>query len=328
MSAFRKMLWGALALVAIIAIGTIGYELIEGWNFLDALFMTVTTITTVGFSEVHPLSTGGRIFTIFLIIGGVGGALYALTGIIQYLIEGNIGTPLGRQRMKNRIGQLKGHFILCGFGRVGEEIARTFQAEGKSFVIIENRAGAIARLETTDYLFLNGDATRDEVLKEAGIEQAYGLVAAVGTDADNTYIVLSARGLHPDLFIEARACSKDGVSKLERAGANRVIWPEAVGAQRMAMLAMRPAVADFIDTIAYSHGREIELENVHVGKASRLVGRTFKDIRRETGIAILARKKKTGALVPNPADEEAIEDGEQLIVIGTKAQLAALEEAL
>ncbi len=324
----RKVLWGVLALVAIIFIGTVGYELIEGWGFLDALFMTVTTITTVGYNEVHPLSTGGQIFTIFLIVGGVGGALYALTGIIQYIIEGNLGTILGRQRMKKKIEELNGHFILCGFGRVGEEIARTFQAEGKSFVVIENRVGAIARLEQTDFLFVNGDATRDEVLKEAGIERACGLVAAVGTDADNTYIVLSARGLHSDLTIEARACSKEGVAKLERAGANRVIWPESIGARRMAMLAMRPAVADFIDAVAYSHEGQIELENVHVGKESRLIGRTFKDIRGDIGIVILARKKETGVLIPNPADEEAIQDGDLLIVIGTKAQLAALEEVL
>ena len=328
MSPLRRVLWGVCALVAIIAVGVIGYMAIEGWGFLDSLFMTVTTITTVGYSEVHPLSHGGQIFSIFLIIGGVGGALYALTGIMQYIIEGNIGTTWERRRMKNEIARLKGHFILCGFGRVGEEIANTFKSEGISFVIIENRPGAVARLEQTELLYLNGDATRDETLKQAGIEQAHGLVAAVGTDADNTYIVLSARGLRPDLFIEARASSKEGVNKLERAGANRVILPEAIGAQRMAMLATRPAVVDFIDTVTYGRGREIGLENVLIGDNSRLIGTTFKAARSNTGVAILAKRKKNGTLTPNPADEDTIEDGDQLIVIGTKKQLAALEEAL
>ncbi len=328
MNSLRRVLWGGVALIAIIAIGVLGYRAIEGWGFLDALFMTITTITTVGYSEVHPLSSGGRIFSIFLIIGGVGGALYALTGIMQYIIEGNLGTTWERQRMKNKIARLKGHFILCGFGRVGEEIAVTFKSEGTPFVIIENRPQAVARIEPTDYLYLNGDATRDEVLKQAGIEQAYGLVAAVGTDADNTYIVLSARGLCPDLFIEARACSREGVTKLQRAGANRVIWPEAIGAQRMAMLAVRPAVVDFIDTVTFGHGREMQLENIKISKDSRLIGRTFKVARSEIGISVLAKRKKSGTLIPNPGDEDTIEEGDQLIVIGTQGQLAALEEVL
>ena len=190
MASSGRVLWGIGALVSIVAIGVIGYTAIEGWSFLDSLYMTITTITTVGYSEVHPLTTAGRIFSIFLIVGGVGGALYALTGIVQYVIEGNIGTTWGRRRMKNKIAKLKGHFILCGFGRVGEEIARTFKEEGVPFVIIENRPECIARLEQAEHLHLPGDATKDEVLREAGIERARGLVAAVGSDTDNTYITL------------------------------------------------------------------------------------------------------------------------------------------
>ena len=230
--------------------------------------------------------------------------------------------------MKTKIAQLKGHFILCGFGRVGEAIARTFKAEGMPFVIVDNRPDCIARLEKAAYLYVDGDATRDEVLKEAGIEQARGLVAAVGTDTDNTYITLSARGLHPNLFIEARASSEEGAKKLERAGANRVISPHAIGGRRMAMLALRPAVVDFIDTVTYSRGREIQLENVAIGQDSRLVGQTIKAARNKTDITALAVRKKNGTLIPNPSDEEVIEEGDQFIVIGTKARLAALEEAL
>ena len=290
--------------------------------------MTVITITTVGYTEVHPLTSGGQIFSIFLLIGGVGGALYATTGIIQYIVEGHIGTTWGRRRMENKITRLKGHFILCGFGKVGEEIVNTFRAEKVPFVIIDNRQGCIARIEQADYLYLEGDATRDEMLKEAGVEQAKGLVAAVGTDTDNTYITLSARGLSPDLFIEARASNEEARTKLKRAGADRVVLPHSIGGRRMAMLALRPAVVNFIDTVIYSRGREMQLEDVDIDQNSRLVGLTIKSTRSETGITVLAIQKQSDVLLPNPPDEEIIEDGDQLIVIGTKQHLATLEETL
>jgi len=322
----QRLLWGIYAFTGIIVVGTGGYVLIEGWSFLDALYMTVITITTVGYAEVQPLSAGGRIFSIFLIVVGVGGALYALTGIIQYIVEGHFGTTLGRRRMKARIAKLKGHFILCGYGRVGEAIARTFEEEGVSFVIIDNNPECIARVEQAGYLYLHGDATSDEVLREAGIEQARGLVAAVGRDVDNTYITLSARGLCPDLFIAARACCEEAETKLKRAGANRIVSPHSIGGRRMAMLTLRPAVVDFIDTVTRGRGRELQLEDVAIDGNSPLVGLTMKAARSRTGITVLAMRKKSGKLLPNPPDEETIEDGDRLIVIGTKKRLAALEE--
>ena len=230
--------------------------------------------------------------------------------------------------MENKITRLKGHFILCGFGKVGEEIVNTFRAEKVPFVIIDNRQGCIARIEQADYLYLEGDATRDEMLKEAGVEQAKGLVAAVGTDTDNTYITLSARGLSPDLFIEARASNEEARTKLKRAGADRVVLPHSIGGRRMAMLALRPAVVNFIDTVIYSRGREMQLEDVDIDQNSRLVGLTIKSTRSETGITVLAIQKQSDVLLPNPPDEEIIEDGDQLIVIGTKQHLATLEETL
>ena len=228
MSPLRRLLWGIRALAAIIVVGTGGYILIEGWSFLDALYMTIITITTVGYAEMHPLSTGGRIFSIFLIIGGVSGALYTLTGIIGYIIEGQFGTTLERRKMKTRIANLKEHFILCGYGRVGEEIAHKFKDEGISFIIIDNQPERTALAEQAGYLYLLGDATSDEVLREAGIGQARGLVAAAGDDADNIYITLSARGLRPDLFIEARASYEEAETKLKRAGANRIVSPHGI----------------------------------------------------------------------------------------------------
>ena len=321
----QRLLFGIYAFVAILVVGTVGYVLIEGWSFLDALYMTVITITTVGYAEVHSLSAGGRIFSIFLIIGGVGGALYAITGIIEYIVQGHFGTIWGRRRMKARITKLTRHFILCGYGKVGEEIARSFKEEEMPFVVVDNNPESIARVEQTGHLYLQGDATSDEVLREAGIEQARGLVAAVGSDVDNTYITLSARGLCPDLFIAARASSEETKAKLKRAGANRVVSPHSIGGRRMAMLALRPAVVDFIDTVIYGHGRELQLEDIDIGRNSQLVGLTLKVAQSKTGITVLAMRKKSGKLLAKPPEEETIKDGDRLIVIGTKKRLAALE---
>jgi voltage-gated potassium channel len=318
MNPIRRPLWGICALVSIVVIGVIGYRVIEGWPFLDALYMTIITITTVGFAEVHPLSAAGRIFCIFLIIGGVGGALYTLTAVVQYILEGQFGITMGRRRMK-------GHFILCGYGRVGQEIARTFSEERASFVIIENNEERLAKAERDGYVCLLADATSDEALNEAGIERARGLVAALGSDTDNTYITLSARGLQPDLFIEARSSGGEAEVKLKRAGADRVISPHLIGGHRMAMLALRPAVVDFIDTVTYRPGRELQLENVDVAGGSSLVGQTMAQVRQQDGITVLAMRKKSGKLLANPPGKETIEDGDRLIVIGTKKRLAALE---
>jgi len=325
MDSLRRLVWSIGALMAIVVIGTIGYEVIEGWGFLDSIYMTITTITTVGFREVHPLSDAGRIFSIFIIIGGVGGALYVLTTVMGYILEGQFGITVGRRRMKNKIARLKEHFILCGYGRVGEEIAQAFSEEGVPFVIIANNEEHIAKAEKEGYLCILGDATSDEVLKEAGIERAHGLVSAVGSDTDNTFITLSAREMHPDLFIEARSSSPESEGKLRRAGADRVISPHAIGGRRMAMLALRPAVVDFIDTVTYGRGRQLELENVDVAGGSSLVGRTMEQARSKDGITVLAMRKKSGKLMANPPGDEIIEDGDRLIVIGTKGRLAALE---
>jgi voltage-gated potassium channel len=326
MSSLRRLLFAIYAFIIIVAIGVIGYMVIEGWSFLDSIYMTITTITTVGFKEVHPLSEAGRIFSILLIIGGVGGALYILTTIMGHFIESQF--DLGRRRMKNKITRLKNHYILCGYGRVGEAIAQTFSEEGTPFVIISNNEQHVAKAEKEGYLAIFGDATSDDVLEEAGIKRAYGLVSAVGSDTDNTFITLSAREARPDLFIEARSSSPESESKLRRAGANRVISPHAIGGRRMAMLALRPAVVDFIDTVIYGRGRELQLETVDVVSGSPLIGQTMGQAKGRIGITALAMRKQDGTLIANPPDEDLIEEGDRLIVIGTKQRLAALEKIL
>jgi voltage-gated potassium channel len=257
----------------------------------------------------------------------VGGALYALVGIMQYVVEGQFGTTLARRRMDNRISQLREHFVLCGYGRVGEEIARGFAEEGVPFVIIDNNAVSLERLASSGYLYVAGDATKDEVLARVGIDRARGLVAAAGTDADNTYIVLSARGLRPDLFIEARASDTQAEAKLKRAGADRVVSPHHIGGRRMAMLALRPAVVDFIDTVTRGAGRKMLMESVDVSRDSRLVNARMKDVRHDTGITILADWKKDGSFLPNPGDEERVSEGDRLVVVGSAKSLEQLERA-
>jgi len=325
MSPTRRLLWGIIALAIIIVTGVIGYMLIEGWSFIDAIYMTIITITTVGYDEVHPLSEGGQIFSIFLMVGGVGGALYTLVAIVAYIIEGEFGITLGRRQMKNRIAKLKEHFILCGYGRVGQEIAHVFSEEGIPFVAIDNNRDSTSNAEKDGCLYLLADATNDDVPKEAGIGRARGLVIAVGSDADSTYITLSARQLQPDLFIEARTSSSEAEAKLKKAGASRIISPYSIGARRMAMLALRPAVVDFIDTVIYRRGRELQMENIAVNKDSPLAGLAVEEARRPTKAIILAISKKSGKLLANPDAEETMEAGDIIIAMGTKEQLESLE---
>jgi voltage-gated potassium channel len=314
------------ALFLVVATGVIGYMAIEGWSFLDALYMTITTISTVGYKEIHELSTAGMIFSIVLIIGGVGVLFYTLTTVAQYLLEGQLANILGRRRMKEKISKLKGHIILCGYGQVGREVARVFKGEGTPFIVVDLDQEALAKAASDGYLYLQGNATSDAVLQEAGIHQARGLVAALGSDADNVYVTLSARGLRPDLFIVARGCADESESKLTRAGADRTISPHRLGGRHMAMLALRPLVVDFLDTAVHSRDHELVLEELKVGSSSPLAGVTIKEGQQYSGgTAILAVKKRDGSLLTHPSPETLLELGDELVIIGTREQLRALE---
>lgn len=326
MNSARLVIIGILTLIIIIIVGSIGYMVIEGWSVIDAIYMTITTITTVGYREVHPLSPGGRIFNIFVILGGMGGAIYALTGVIQYVVEGNLAATFGRRRMEKKIEKLTSHFILCGFGRVGEEIASILLEEEVPFVIIDNRAECISRADKAGYLYLEGDATSDEILKKAGIERARGLITALGSDVDNTYITLSARVLYPSLFITARASDATTEAKLKRIGANRVVSPNSIGARRMAMLALRPTVVDFLDSITRRRGPELQVENVSISQESSLGERTIGDVQQCSKATILALSKKSGRLIANPSKDEKVVVGDNLIIMGTSDQLSLLAD--
>ncbi len=321
----RRLLSAALLLTLLLLMGVAGYMSIEGWSFLDALYMTVTTITTVGFREVQPLGTGGRIFTIVLIISGVGVLFYTLTSLVQFFIEGELLDILGVRRMRGRIESQRDHYVLCGFGRVGTEIAREFAARRTPFVIVESNPEAIARAQAAGYLLVEGDATSDAVLKEAGIDHARCLLAASDSDAGNTFIVLTAKALNPDLYVVSRAGRSESEPRMLRAGADRAISPYAIAGRRMALSALQPLMVEFIDTLAVGRHGETILAEIEISAESGLAGRTIEDVMQACrGSVVLGVQKATGDIQVAPRGSTTLEMGDRLIVMGEEEELEAI----
>ena len=310
----------------IVVVGTVGYVLL-GFGFVNALYQTVTTVATVGFREVEPLSTGGKIFTMALILVGVGAALYAFSVFIETLLEGRLLDLLGRRRMERTISSTSDHVIICGWGRVGRSIAAEVAAAGRPLVIIERDE---ERLNDCPHSAVVGDATEDPVLLQAGIQRAAALVAAVEADAANSFITLSARALRPDLFIVTRARSGDSEEKLRRAGADRVVNPQNIGGARMAAFVLRPNVAEFLDVVMHERNLEFRLEELAIAKDSPIAGMTLRDahLRDRTGSLVLALRDPAGGFATNPTPETPIEPGHVLIAIGTEQELKLLCEVV
>jgi voltage-gated potassium channel len=322
MSHWRR-LGGATALLGLIlVIGTIGYVVL-GFSPLDAAYQTVTTVSTVGFREIEPLSPIGQIFTMVLILVGVGAAFYAFGVLIETFLEGQINELLGRRRMDKSIALLEHHVVICGWGRVGRAIATEVIEAGKSLVIVESNPDRIAGIP---HLVIEGDATDDSVLRAAGIERAAALVAAVDTDADNSFITLSARAMQPSLFIVARARQSVSEAKLVRAGADRVVNPQSIGGARMAAFVLRPHVAEFVDVVMHERNLEFRLEEVPVTATSPIIGKTLRDshLRDQTGALVLALREEDGVFRTNPPPDIEIHPGQVIIAIGTEDQLASL----
>jgi voltage-gated potassium channel len=323
----RRLRNAGFILIGVIVAGTTGYKLIEGWSWFDSLYMTVITIATVGFQEVHKLSTAGRFFTIFLIAGGVAGAGYTLGRIVEFMIEGYFSDIWGGRTMKKRIDKLSDHYIVCGFGRVGEQVAREFKRTGAEFVVLDSNPDVQRFMDAEDVLYIQGDAADEDVLKEAGIERAKGLVSVVDSDADNVYVTLTARALRPDLFIIARSNSEKSAYKLKRAGANRVVSPYSLGGRRIASMVVKPIVSDFLDTVMHGENLELQLSELLVGKGSPLRDMTVKeaDIRKKSGAMVLSIYRQDGRFESDLHGDTRFGDGDRLIVIGTKEQLDKLE---
>lgn len=327
MEDFRKKLFQVLSLVLLItAFGTIGYMVVEGWNFMDSLYMTVITISTTGYREVHELSSKGMIFTIVLTVVGVGTALIAFTTGARFILEGELRQIFGRKKLERKIKELKDHYIICGYGRMGRIIARELQEEGVQFVVVEKDPAALE--EKKDVLVVMGDATRDHTLKEAGIDKACGLISVLPNDAENLFVVLSARGLNPNILIVARAMEEGSEQKLLRAGASKVVSPYLIGGLRMAHTVLKPTVVDFIEFTTKSGNIGLQMQEVTVQDGSILIGRSLEacTVGDDWGVIIVAIKQTTGETRFNPTHQSVIKAGDILIVLGEISKLKRFEE--
>ena len=326
MEDFRKSILKVLTAIAVtVAFGTAGYILVEGWGFLDSLYMTVITLTTVGYREVHDLSDGGVIFTIILLVGGVGVVIFALTKGAQVILDLEYNQIFRRRRVEKAIRGLKDHYIICGYGRMGKIIARELREEGVKFLVIEKRP---IQQEEEGVLILKGDATRDETLHEAGIDRASGLISVLPTDAENLFVVLSARGLNPNLLIVARAIEEGSEQKLLRAGATKVVSPYHIGGLRMAHTVLKPTVVDFLEFATKSGNLELQIEEIQIQEKSELIGLTLEEcgIGRDLGVIIVAIKQPTGDTRFNPTFRSTVKPGDTLIALGEQSKLRMVEE--
>jgi voltage-gated potassium channel len=292
--------------------------------------MTITTVTTVGFGEVHPLSQSGRTFTMLLIAGGVGSVLYMLTVLAEEVVEGKLRQIMGRRTLERKIRALKDHYIICGYGRIGSLVTEMLRERGTELVVIETDPDITTRLETDGVHYVLGSATEEETLLAAGIDRAKGLVATVNSDADNVYIVLTAKGMRPDIFTIARATEPGSERKLKRAGADKVVSPYYIGARRIAQTVMRPSVADFIDLTFHSTDMALQMEELVVGQRSELRGVTLRDsgLRQKLDVIILAVKKSDGHMIFNPPAETMLTAGDTLIALGSHASMQKLVKIL
>ncbi|MEW6665093.1 MAG: potassium channel protein [Thermodesulfobacteriota bacterium] len=325
-----KIIRGLFILLLVLTVGTAGYMLIEKWHFLDALYMTVITISTVGYREVGELSNGGRIFTLFIIFSGMGIIAYLLSMFAQAMVDLQVTSILGRRKLDRTIHTMRGHYIICGYGRLGRIICRELKANGIPMVVIEQKVEAVQGLEAEGIPYIRNDATSEEVLVEAGIHRARGLISVVASDADNLFITMSARGLNPQLYILVRADEEHSEKKLVRAGANRVVMPYFIGGHKMAQTIVKPAVTDFLDFTVHSKEMGLEMGELKVSEESPLKGLTLIDsgIRRDLDVIIVAIRKGSGEMKFNPSSQTRIEEGDILISLGKSADLARLAEIL
>ena len=320
---------GCLLLAFVLLIGTAGFMLVEGWTPIQAFYTAVLVVSTLGFSDLRPSDSRGQLLTIGLIGAGVG-TLYYLVGVLaQTIIEDQLDWRK-RRAMEDRVAHLKDHFIVCGFGRVGQQTCRQLSQEECMFVVIDNEDGRITRIEGAGYLYVRGDASDDAVLQRAGIVRARALLTAVQSDAGNVYITLSARALNPGLFIVARAATSEAEHKLTIAGANRVISPYVLGGRSMAGHALRPAVMDFLDVLVHSDDLEMWLEEVNIGPNSALDGVQLGEaqLRDTIGITVLAVRRADGQMLVNPHGDVVLKAGDTLIALGARSDLDRAEQAI
>jgi voltage-gated potassium channel len=329
-------------LIGIVAFGTCGYYYVEKMPLFEAFYMTMITISTVGYAEILPLSPAGRVLTIIIIILGITVGAYTigllvkafiegeLLKMVKAFIEGELLKMFGRIKVQKQISELKDHFIVCGFGRIGRIISNELAADDIDFVVIEQDPAIVEKIESNNYLFLEMDATSEEALLKAGIMKANGIVTALASDADNVFITLTAKGLQPDIYILARASHENNEDKLTRAGASRVVSPHLIGGRRMAQVLKRPTVVDFIDIATMGSSLGLMMEEAKVGEGSGLTGKNLVDsnLRKNFGVIIVAIKKMAGNMIFNPMPSETLEAGDVIVVIGKKEDLKRMNAVM
>jgi voltage-gated potassium channel len=314
----------AVLLGVVILYGVGGYMLIEGWNLLDAFYMTIITISTVGYSELHSLSTAGRLFTSTLIVVGVGTMLYGFGVFAETLTDGAFVKYRRERQLERALNQLTDHFIICGYGRIGTQIVAEFEQHGIAYAVIDQTEEALVRLRNEDRLHVEGDASSEDILKLAGIERARGLISAVDSDERAVYIILAAKALKPDLYLISRAGRPESIRRLELAGASRVISPYQMAGHAMAELAVRPALVDVLDSLRHGMS-DFAVEEMLAKEGMAAVGKTLG----ETGLLspsaakLLAIRRTDGALHVNPGPELRLEEGDLLVALGSEEQLSA-----
>jgi voltage-gated potassium channel len=314
----------------LLAFGSWGYMVIEGWGFPDALYMTVITVATVGYGEIHRVSPAGRLFTMVLIFLGVGYFLYVVGNFIPFLVEGRIRHILGRRKLDRQINKLKNHYIICGYGRMGRALARFLIQRYLDVVVIEQKPARTSVMDDDGILYLVGSATDETLLTRAGIERARGLITVMGSDADNVFLVLLARQMNPSIFIVARAVMNSAKRTLTAAGANKVVSPYDLGARRMAHAILRPTVIEFLEMAFADDSMDVEVEEMTVKPHSSVVRRTLyeAEIRPKFNVIIISVKKENGEMVFNPDSQTLLEGNDTLVVVGSAVNIKRLEKLL
>ena len=325
-----KFRYAIILLTAIIAFGTVGYYIFEEMPLFEAFYMTIITISTVGFSEIRPLTVVGRSITLVVIVLGISVGTYTIGIIVRWFVEGELSKIFGRRKLQKQMAGLKNHFIICGFGRIGRIICQELYEDNIEFVVIEQNASVIEDIEAEKYLFLEMDATSEEALMAAGILKAKGLVTAVNSDANNVFITLTAKGLRPDIFVLARSSEEKNEAKLNKAGATKVVSPYMIGARRMAHVLKRPTVVDFIDIATMGNRLGLIMEEALIDSKSRFTGKNLIDsrLRQDFGVIIVAIKKLSGEMIFNPMPLETLEAGDVIVLIGKKDDLKRMNEIL
>jgi voltage-gated potassium channel len=327
----RRLLWIASAMVATLVVGTVGFVWIEHYPWFDAFYMTLITVTTVGYGEIRPLTQPGRVFNSFVILFGVSVIFLAIGGMTQIVIDLELNQFFGKRRIKNMIDKLEGHVILCGYGRVGRGAAAELTRSGANFVVVDNDEDRVERAMKAGVLAVLADASSDETLRDVGIARAKGLIATLASDADNLFLILSAKSLNPQLRLSARVSEESSEQKMRRAGADYVFAPYNTTGHRMAQALLKPHVQQFIDfTTRQNIGLNVGIEQVLVTETSACVGRSLAEmpIRRDTGVIVLAIRKASGEMTFNPPAEARIGGGDHLIAMGEQDGLHKLEKLL